>query len=483
LIVGRYKVEIARTPQQNGSTQQPVMVGDRYRLEATLGRGGMGVVFAAMHVHTQRPVALKLMHCPWNDETLALYQRFLGEARAASAVRHRNVVDVLDMGYHAGTPYLVMERLYGVSLDRVLEQDPVLPLHTVLDWLLPVMGALAVLHEAGIVHRDIKPSNLFLARDAAQTVLPKLLDFGLAQAAWEAPLTEPGVLLGTPEYMAPERARGQRVGPGADIWAMGVVLFECLCGRVPFTASTMNGVAAQIVSGELLKTQAANPNVPASVAAVIDRALAPAPDDRHRSMAWFAYDLAHAAYLAGVTLPQDPDPVGLPSFGMLSQNREAWVSGPLAAPAESTLRLLVRPRAGASDWLRRMTLATLALSLFGLGSAGWRMARVGETPHARSVPAPPPPPAPSLGPNARLSAPEREPALRPTVISLDSAEPAPLPRDVAHVAGESTGERARRREAPGASGPPSRRAPGSRAAAPPATPATAAHGELEKEWL
>lgn len=397
------------------------VVGERYRLEAPLGRGGMGIVYAAVHLHTRRQVAIKLIHCTWDEETLALYQRFLGEARAASAVRHRNVVDVLDMGYHGDAPYLVMERLAGESLEELIDRLELLPLNVALDWLLPVMGALAALHEKGIVHRDVKPSNIFLSRDPVGRVVPKLLDFGLARSASEAPLTEPGIMLGTPQYMAPERARGdQQVGPWADVWAMGVVLFECLCGKLPYTATSLNGVAAQIISGEVLKAQQAKPDLPEVLAAVIDRALRFEPDERHRDMASFAYALGAAAQQCGATLPLDPDPVGLPNFASLHVRGGAWASGPLVSlmprvdaderldPHATTAR--TTPRRGLARALRWSVAGLMVLAGAFAGSR-WQRAHV-----AAPVPAPP---------ALALPAPKTVPAL--------DGSPTALPRNTTAV--------------------------------------------------
>jgi serine/threonine protein kinase len=367
------------------------VLGDRYRIERPLGQGGMGVVYAAAHQHTGRAVAIKFIECAWNDERLELYQRFLGEARAAAAIRHPNVIDVLDMGFLSGAPYLVMERLTGESLDELLIRLEVLPLESSLGWLLPVMGALAALHDKGIVHRDVKPSNIFLSYDEGKRVVPKLLDFGLARVTRDAPLTHPGVMLGTPEYMAPERARGQEVGPAADVWAMGVVTFECLCGKLPFTATNLNGLAAQLVAGEVQRAHAVNPRLPIAIAAAIDRALMNAPEQRHENMAAFAHALGAAALSAGLSVPADPDPIGLPNFPRLHLQGQAWVSGPMAkaarpGPARASVPLRepsasVTRKTRARAWT--VPLLLVALSLLGLVASLWLK------PSALVSPAPP----------------------------------------------------------------------------------------------
>jgi hypothetical protein len=478
--------------QPASSALQPgAVVGERYRLEAPLGRGGMGVVYAAVHLHTRRAVALKLSDCAWNDDTLALYGRLLAEARAASVVQHRNIVDVLDMGYHAGAPYLVMERLYGESLEQAIDRLRVVPVATALAWLLPVMGALATLHENGIVHRDVKPSNIFLAHDEAQRVVPKLLDFGLARAVWDAPLTEPGVTLGTPEYMAPERVRCERVGPQSDVWSMGVVLFECLCGRLPLTATDLSGVAAQILSGDLLRARAAQPQLPAPIAEAIDRALQLAPEARHPGFAAFAGTLGDAAWQARIAIPEEPDPVGLPEFGALRARGASWTSGPLALHAAPG-QLAAAPAPAAPQPTRwRGSLATglallLTLLVFIASAAIWRLAR--SQPEIVRAPAPSPPGAVRAQP---VPAPVRATAITPDLRGLQAAlqhSVVPLPVLVAPAGAvsqprEPAARRARARKARQPPAPSAGLEQGAnipRAAAP---HERAGAGELEKEWL
>jgi serine/threonine-protein kinase len=181
-------------------------------------------------------------------------------------------------------------------------------------------------------------------------------------------------MLGTPEYMAPERARGQDVGPAADVWAMGVVSFECLCGKLPFTATNLNGIAAQIISGEVLRARVANPNLPTAIAAVIDRALMNAPEQRHANMAQFAHALGAAALSAGLNVPADPDPIGLPNFATLHLEGDPWASGPLAKVFSAAAEKLKTPASArelvpslpnrARSW--KLPFVLVALSLLGL---------------------------------------------------------------------------------------------------------------------
>ena len=231
------------------STSQPLLpqhalIGGKYRLGPVIGSGGVGTVYRATHLWTEREVAVKVLDpsLPHFDE---LREAFLREARAAVRLEHTNVVDVLDMGEDdAGTSYLVMELLDGPLLRDVLHEKGRLSADDTLALLLPLMDALETAHELGIAHLDFKPENIILSIDPFGVVTPKLLDFGVAQITREArPSGSPGssgVIVGTPQYMSPEQARDQRhlIGAQTDVWGVGVVWYECLTGRPPFDGNT-----------------------------------------------------------------------------------------------------------------------------------------------------------------------------------------------------------------------------------------------------
>lgn len=278
------------------------LVGERYRIEARLGQGGMGLVFAATHTLTERPVAIKIIDAG-GQRTEELHERFLSEARTAAAARHAHVVDVLDMGFHRGAPYLVMERLEGEPLDAALARLGQLPPSLALAWLLPIMDALVALHEKGIAHRDVKPSNVFLSLSAAARVTPKLLDFGLARVVARSRFTRAGRLFGTPHYMSPERARGLDRGPADDVWALAMMTFECLCGRLPFEGESLAAVAAQLAAGALLPARAVSPSLALPLAEVLDRSLCHDPAQRYPDVASFAAALVRAAAASGHSVP------------------------------------------------------------------------------------------------------------------------------------------------------------------------------------
>jgi hypothetical protein len=273
----------------------------------------MGMVYAAMHELTGRRVAIKVMLSDTEDGPM-LHDRFLSEARIAATVRHPNIVDVLDMGLHGGAPFIVMELLEGMALEQVLEQQKRLTVEQALMWLLPIIGALAVLHEAGIVHRDVKPSNIFMSSLPRHPMRPKLLDFGLARVVSDLRLTRSGTVIGTPLYMAPEHAAGLSTGAQADVWSIGVVLFECLSGCSPFNYVDRSSLALQVLAGLVRPLAEVRPDLPPAICSVVNRALQRDLSRRYPDMRSLAHALHAAAQSSGIPLPADPDPIGLPDY-------------------------------------------------------------------------------------------------------------------------------------------------------------------------
>jgi len=230
--------------------RQGAIVGGRYRLERELGQGGMGVVWEATHVVTRRRVAIKFV-ARAHDE---LRRRFLREARAASAARHPNVVEVLDVfELDDRTPVMVMEFLSGETLRGLLVRQGKLPLEAAASILLPVAAAVGSAHALGIVHRDLKPENIFLQAGLPPAEGVKVLDFGIAKLTvqdGEAPQTGTGAALGTRHYMALEQMTADRdVDARADLWALGVILYECLAGFRPVEGANEAQVVKKMMSG------------------------------------------------------------------------------------------------------------------------------------------------------------------------------------------------------------------------------------------
>jgi TolB-like protein len=254
-------------------------IAERLEVVRLVGAGGMGGVFEARHLHTGRHVALKVLHGSLAKDDGAC-QRFLQEALACGSVRHPNVVDVFDAGTHEGRPYIVMELLAGESLGDRLARQRSLGVDEALRIVAEAAAGLAAVHQACVVHRDLKPDNLFLAR-MGDTERVKVLDFGISKlgdaAAGQGPLhrTRTGMILGTPYYMSPEQARGERDITGAcDVYALGAVLYHALAGRPPYVADNYNALLLAILQGDRPGLCAMRPEVPPPVQALIDAAMA-----------------------------------------------------------------------------------------------------------------------------------------------------------------------------------------------------------------
>lgn len=228
-----------------------------YEVLGELGRGGMGVVYKARQVALNRVVALKMiLHSSHAGE--AAHGRFRAEAEAVARLSHVNIVQVYEVGEHGGLPFFSLEYCAGGSLEQRLTGTPMPPAEAAA---LVEKLALAVqaAHAADVLHRDLKPANVLLAADGT----PKITDFGLARRLDQASQTQTGAVMGTPSYMAPEQAEGKKdVGPAADVYALGAILYECLTGRPPFKAATSFDTILQVVSEEPVPPRSLNAKVP-----------------------------------------------------------------------------------------------------------------------------------------------------------------------------------------------------------------------------
>lgn len=259
-------------------TNQLENVGGRYRLGERIGAGGMGEVFVAHDLRLDREVALKLLRADLAEQD-GMRDRVLAEARLAARLTHPNVVAVLDTGEQDGRPFVVMERLSGRTLRDELGGGPMEP-DRVKDVGLQVLRALGTAHELGIVHRDVKPGNVL---DAGVGTW-KVADFGIAK--WihaDETLTGTGELLGSPAYLAPERIEGHEAGPASDLYAAGVLLYEALTGRKPFSGNDPVSLATQIREGRFPPASEVLPDADPDIVAVIDRAMRLDPAERFPS--------------------------------------------------------------------------------------------------------------------------------------------------------------------------------------------------------
>ncbi len=303
------------------------IVGDRYRIVRVLARGGTGVVYEAEHTWTGRRVAVKMLlpRLAEGEEPMA---RFRQEAKSAARLVHPNIIDIVDMGCDAedGALFIVHSLLAGEDLEQRLERAPRLGAEELLRVVRPILDALRVAHQHGVLHRDLKPSNIFLARvrdgGYPQTpgapgssshppeIVPTLIDFGAAKRLDEGAdflrLTQSGALVGTPIYMSPEQLRGEVLDARSDIWSIGVVMYRALMGRHPFDGPSFPVLVNQILS--VRAPAIADPAVPRIVAAVVYRALATRREERFASVAAMieALDAPEPARVAVAPKSEDP---------------------------------------------------------------------------------------------------------------------------------------------------------------------------------
>lgn len=303
------------------------VLADRYELAWLLGSGGMAQVYAAYDRVLQRQVAIKLINDAHLRDPEGL-ERFTREARLAAGLQHPNTVAVFDVGDADGRPFIVMELVEGRTLADRLSDDGRLPPHETVAIADAVLAGLGAAHDRGMVHRDVKPSNILLPAEGGV----KLADFGIATVGG-ADLTSAGQVVGTPRYLAPERAAGQPATPASDVYAVGAIMYECLAGRPVFQAE---GAATAGGRTPAPSPAGAVPGVPAGLAAVVDRALAHDPVHRFAN----ARAMRHA--LGGSSAP------GAMPMGAVAPGADA--QGASAAPAANATQVMAVPRARRRMW-------------------------------------------------------------------------------------------------------------------------------------
>jgi serine/threonine-protein kinase len=246
----------------------------------------MGAVYEAKHALLNKRVALKTLHGSAAHDP-ALLERFLREAELAARVRHPHVVDIYDAGVEEGVPFLVMEFLEGEDLARYLEREGRLLAREAVDIVVPLIAGLAELHRLGIAHRDVKPENVFLAYDAHGNIVVKLIDFGVSKDLGACASERPfgvelvgsargrrGPFEGTPHYMAPEQMRGEaELDARSDQYALGVVLYQCLAGRLPYEGRSLLELAYHVCNGEHVPLRELRPDLPSALLALVERAM------------------------------------------------------------------------------------------------------------------------------------------------------------------------------------------------------------------
>jgi eukaryotic-like serine/threonine-protein kinase len=386
------------------------VIDGRYQVLEVLGEGGMGTVYRTRHAALGRSFAIKALRRDLAQDA-ELSARFIQEAKAAAAVSHPSIVQITDFGaLPSGQPYFVMELLEGRTLSRIIRERGAMCPARAASIARQVAEALAAAHAVGIIHRDLKPDNVHVALGAGARELVKVLDFGLAKVAGSSRLTRQGMVFGTPHYMSPEQAAGEPIDHRVDIYALGIVLYEMLTGRLPFEADSFMGVLTKHIYMDPLPPSRLLPNAPelGPLEQITLRCLAKKPPHRFADMAELIAEIdripnAASSYASRSQPPPRADPPRIP----------------LARPSPPLLL-----GAGA------LLVAVLAL-------VAWRLAgradRAGAPPAtAPSAAAAIPPPLPSSpaasqanrAPPPLTAAPD-QPLVRPTA-ARSSAKPGPV---------------------------------------------------------
>jgi len=376
------------------------VIAGKYRVEEVLGCGGMAWVLRATHLQLNMTVALKFLRFEATRETLA---RFFQEGRAAARMSSDAVTRVLDVDRLAdGSPFLVMEYLDGFDLQKLVDEPGWLSVATAVDFGIEACEGLTAVHNAGIVHRDLKPANLFLSRKSSGSLRMKLIDFGISKltgvtpfTGHERPVTGPLALFGSPVYMAPEQMRSTKnVDARADIWSLGVILYELLGGgRSPFEAPTLPAVCMRVMRDSPEALCAIRPDLPLGLETVVFRCLEKDPSRRYPDAPSLAIALAPYASRRGQLRArhmQHPPPLGRqnepppnanvaplaarPSLPPIPAPPRRTSPSPVPAPAPSLPPILAPPRrtspslvpasAPRPPWLARLTWLAVGLSVF-----------------------------------------------------------------------------------------------------------------------
>jgi serine/threonine protein kinase len=468
------------------------IVAGRYHVRRLCGEGGMGRVYEAEHIEIGKRVALKILH-PAYSQTPDLVERLKREARAASKISHPNVVDVTDSGTTPdGAFFFVMEYIEGIELGELIFREKRLDVPRALAITAQVCRALHAAHQANVIHRDLKPENILILTRDGQREFVKVLDFGIAKSGSDDPdgdeakdsrgrpsrrLTQPGMTMGTPEYMAPEQATGLPADPRSDVYAMGGILYEMLAGKPPFEGANFMEILNKKANQMPPPMSEVREDVPPELEALITRALAKSPAARPQTMEDLEREIQH---LASAWFPPRTEQelaiigagsgFGWPSLGRMPVIRPVpgTAVAPAVSPAAGGARLGERARAGAAAWATRLrgsdrrklaVAAGAALAILigavALGSSASRrsthdhgVASGAPLPRAAApvrpaAPAPPPAPAPVALPapaNAALVVAEGAPD-EPAEAALDRTSPASTasPSPTARASGGKTG--------------------------------------------
>jgi serine/threonine protein kinase len=380
--------------QDVGAAEPLTIIRERYRLDALIGEGGMAGVWRAWDLTLQRPVAVKLLFARDARDEEALVARFLREARIAASVQHRNVIHIVDFGTTPeNQPFMVMELLEGETLAARLRREKRLIVSEAVQIANLTLRGLSAVHAAGIIHRDLKPDNVYLKAEAGM-VYPKILDFGISRsidssnAPRSALTTRDGVIVGTPEYMSPEQARGvKRLDYRTDLYSMGVVLYEALTGRLPYSSENVGDLIIKIVGGGAPRVHELVPEVPQPISEVVARAMSRNAGERFPDAVSMQESLleaaakalgARAARALSDLPPQQSEPVGpLPHLRATARPPRSPLPRDSASQPVRSLMATTRPkRMAAQPGIINVTPPVSLENVDAVGDAAARSDRV-----------------------------------------------------------------------------------------------------------
>ncbi|WP_322512853.1 Stk1 family PASTA domain-containing Ser/Thr kinase [Chloroflexus sp.] len=336
---------------------QPQLLDGRYQIERLLGDGGMARVYLGRDLRLNRPVAIKIPH-PHLMTDPDFLARFRHEAHAAAMVSHPNLVDVYDVGQDGDLHYIVMEYVAGSTLKQLINREAPFAIPRAVRIGEQIARGLHAAHRAGLIHRDIKPQNIIVTDDGQA----RITDFGVAKSHLSTAMTETGITLGTVDYIAPEQAQGRPATPQSDIYALGVVLYEMLTGRLPFTGDTPVAVAMKHISEPPPPPRRYNPQIPAALEAIILRALAKDPAQRQRSALELAEELRSYEQLVTQATVVNPGIEPLAQVRPAPSPRSAQVtaSRPAAIPSPRPVTTRVPRQEGVGCGVFLVGMLTLA---------------------------------------------------------------------------------------------------------------------------
>jgi len=418
-------------------------IDGRYKVEALLGEGGMGVVYRCVHTIIGKKVAMKVLRADLARDA-EVTERFLNEAKSASSIGNAHIIDISDFGqFHDGSTYFVMEFLVGQPLTKVVEGGQAAPVARIINIARQLAEGLSAAHAAAIVHRDLKPDNIFLIHRGGEKDFVKILDFGIAKVSTSgegAKLTRAGAVFGTPHYMSPEQAAGQPVDHRGDVYSFGVILYELASGRVPFDADNFMGILTQHMYKAPVPMRALVPqpqDVPPGLEAIVLKCLSKRPEHRYQSMDELIAELDKLkaglvpdavpemmSRSGGFNVPADyfkkshmPEPVPATPTGTRSRSKWPLVAGLTGVAA--TLALVVGIFAKSSP--------------SGAQSEGQKLVSAASLPAA----APPPPPLEELTMTRKVALAvvpgeahvfegERDLGMSPVLIDVEDGKPVTL---------------------------------------------------------